>query len=85
MSMISGRRKPSTPFLSLSSRLQFPLTLGFRINLGRARTIPDQTQNGVKVHRTVKIRMDAGAGGGFFKDKGYVPAVEFEVEPSWVD
>ena len=49
MSMISRRRKPSTPFLFLSSRLS--LTLGFRINLGRARTIPDQTQNGVKVHQ----------------------------------
>ena len=73
--------KYAFPFPFLPS----PLTLGFRINLGRARTIPDQTQNGVKVHRTVKIRMDAGAGGGFFKDKGYVPAVEFEVEPSWVD
>jgi len=56
------------------------------INLGFPRIIPKQERMGVKVHRTVKIRMEAT---GLFEDKSkalkkYVPAAKLDVEPSWV-
>ena len=56
--------------------------MGCRINLGRARIIPKQAQNGIRVHRTVKIRMEVE---GFFKDGKYEPGAKLEVEPLWVD
>jgi len=51
------------------------------INFGGPRIIPKQAVLGVKVHRSVKIRMEAE---GFFKDKKYQPAAKF-LEPTWVD
>ncbi|KAJ3836743.1 hypothetical protein EV361DRAFT_951281 [Lentinula raphanica] len=63
-------------------------------NLGRARHIPCKAQRGVKVHRTVKIRMDAEAGAlvddrekGKGKEKGkkYVPRPKWDFNPVWVD
>lgn len=50
-------------------------TTEYGINLGSARHIPKQRTNGVKVHRSVKLRMDAG----------YKPAAKWDVEPIWVD
>lgn len=52
------------------------------INLGRARKIPRQKKQGVLVHRSVKIRMEAGehADGG-----PYTPRAKWKVEPTWVD
>jgi hypothetical protein len=53
-----------------------------RINLGRPRVIPRQKRQGFNVHRSVKVRMEAGdrvAGGK------YVPRAEWKVEPNWVD
>jgi hypothetical protein len=51
------------------------------INFGGPRTIPKQKKIGVKVHRSVKIRMQAE---GLFKDKKYAPAAKLDVEPEWV-
>ena len=67
----------SLPFLFANDGL-----VVYRINLRRARTIPERAKNGIKVHRTVKIRMDAD---GFFKDGKYEPAAKLEVEPQWID
>jgi uncharacterized protein (DUF2235 family) len=54
------------------------------INLGRPREIPEDAQvlNGVKVHRTVKMRMDAC---DTMTGKIYRPRLKFAVEPTWVD
>ena len=68
----------------LPSPLFHALTYQDRVNLGSARSIPDQTKNKVKVHRTVKIRMDAGASGEFFKDKGYETAAKFKDDSLWI-
>ncbi|KAJ3795996.1 hypothetical protein GGU11DRAFT_686682 [Lentinula aff. detonsa] len=65
-------------------------------NLGRARHIPCKAHGGVKVHRTVKIRMDAeagalvdgqekGKGKGKGKGKKYIPRPTWDFEPMWVD
>jgi hypothetical protein len=53
-----------------------------RANLGRARVIPGQEENGVYVHRTVKLRMD------HYVDpsgKKYKPRAHFRVVPTFVD
>ncbi|KAJ4471533.1 hypothetical protein J3R30DRAFT_3710078 [Lentinula aciculospora] len=63
-------------------------------NLGKARHIPSKMQGGVKVHRTVKIRMDAevdalvddkGKGKGKMKLKKYAPRPKWDFDPVWVD
>ncbi|KAJ3852000.1 hypothetical protein EV368DRAFT_74289 [Lentinula lateritia] len=61
-------------------------------NLGRARHIPRNVQGGIKVHRTVKIRMDADAvalvdSKGKVKGKGkkYIPRPKWDFDPVWVD
>ncbi|KAF9076899.1 hypothetical protein BDP27DRAFT_1312788 [Rhodocollybia butyracea] len=52
------------------------------LNLGRARKIPRQKANGVKVHRSVKMRMDAGYEDG----KKYTPRAKFDFKHvTWVD
>ena len=58
-----------------------------RSNLARPRFIPKQKSNGFKVHRSVKMRMEAG-----FEDeagrqagKKYKPKPHFAVEPIWID
>jgi hypothetical protein len=55
----------------------------FSWNLGRPRIIPKQAVRGVKVHRTVKMRMEA-EGHGKAKAK-YKPKAALTVEPTWVD
>lgn len=50
------------------------------INLGGPRDMP-KIKDGVKVHRSVKLRMEAE---GFFKDKHYKPAARMDFEPQWV-
>jgi hypothetical protein len=57
-------------------------THNLSINFGRPRHIPKQSKIGVKVHRSVKIRMEAEK---LFKDKNYSPAAKWDVEPMWVD
>lgn len=52
------------------------------VNLGRAREIPRQSKQGVLVHRSVKIRMEAGEG---VADGPYTPRAKWKVEPIWVD
>ncbi|KAG6866325.1 hypothetical protein C0991_005792 [Blastosporella zonata] len=55
----------------------------FRPNLANPRFIPKQHSNGVKVHRSVKLRMDAQSPPGH-KCK-YSPRAHFSVEPTWID
>ncbi|TFK33616.1 hypothetical protein BDQ12DRAFT_766453 [Crucibulum laeve] len=51
-------------------------------NLGRGRKIPRQEKNGVRVHRSVKMRMEAGYADG----KKYVPKANLDVSRvTWVD
>ncbi|KAJ8584078.1 hypothetical protein M405DRAFT_798490 [Rhizopogon salebrosus TDB-379] len=53
----------------------------YKINMGGGRHVPRQHKVGVKVHRSVKIRMEAdGLEGG-----KYWPKAKLRVEPQWVD
>ncbi|KDQ57349.1 hypothetical protein JAAARDRAFT_157565 [Jaapia argillacea MUCL 33604] len=53
----------------------------FSVNMGKPRIIRKQHRQGLRVHRSVKIRMEAeGLEGG-----SYVPGPEFHVDPIWVD
>ena len=49
--------------------------------MGRGRHIPLQRKNGVKIHRSVRIRMAAQG----LADENYVPMANLKVEPTWVD
>ena len=56
------------------------------MNLGRPRVLPDQEKNGVKVHRSVKMRMAANK----LKSAEWTPYVpmanaDWECEPIWED
>ncbi len=48
--------------------------------------IPDQRDNGFKVHRSVKMRMEAEFEDEKKRRKGekYTPRAKFEVEPTWI-
>ncbi|KAI5116432.1 hypothetical protein M0805_000211 [Coniferiporia weirii] len=48
------------------------------LNRGRPRVFPQQAKNGIKVHRSVKMRMEA-------QGLDYKPRLRFEVDPEWVD
>jgi hypothetical protein len=52
-----------------------------RINMGRQRFIPKQHTCGVKVHRSVKLRMEAEVKNG----TKYRPKAKLTVEPTWID
>ena len=54
-----------------------------RVNMGRPRYVAMQRKNGIKIHRSVKIRMEAQGIVGV-KEK-YSPKVELRVQPTWVD
>ncbi|KAJ7912904.1 hypothetical protein B0H13DRAFT_1613010 [Mycena leptocephala] len=54
----------------------------FNWNMGRGRFIPKQKTNGVRVHRTVKTRLEAQTEHG----RKYKPKAEFDLEQTtWVD
>ncbi|GJJ13726.1 hypothetical protein Clacol_007982 [Clathrus columnatus] len=53
------------------------------INLGRPRKITGQKRHGVKVHRSVKIRMEAGQ--VVAEGVAYTPRAKWKIEPTWVD
>ncbi|KAH7876941.1 uncharacterized protein C8R40DRAFT_998572, partial [Lentinula edodes] len=55
----------------------------FGFNLARPRHIPEQSSNGVYVHRSVKIRMEAEKVGSNGKHRRYSPKAHLEVEPIW--
>ncbi|TFK49640.1 hypothetical protein OE88DRAFT_361764 [Heliocybe sulcata] len=55
---------------------------GFVINRGRPRTIRRQKRDGVKVHRTVKLRMAAAK---LLEGGQYEPRATWHVDPTWVD
>lgn len=54
-------------------------------NLARPRFIPKQLKNGVKVHRSVKLRMEAEYESEEKKGKKYKPKPRLHVEPIWID
>lgn len=82
---LSTRRSFSLfPFSLNSSRS------GIRMNRGRGRRVPHiHVKEGIKVHRSVKLRMEAARRGHLFDVHGreatYVPRVKWDVEPEWVD
>ncbi|KAJ7292621.1 hypothetical protein C8J57DRAFT_1428731 [Mycena rebaudengoi] len=53
-------------------------TKKLEVHRGRGRHLPRQSTHGVKIHRTVKIRMEAA---------GYIPKANLrpETQPTWVD
>jgi len=51
----------------------------FKWNLGHPRVIPKQAVRGVKVHRSVKMRMEAEG------PKKYKPKPKLRPDPTWVD
>ncbi|KAF8581738.1 hypothetical protein K439DRAFT_200070 [Ramaria rubella] len=55
----------------------------FGWNLARPRFIPKQKKQGVKVHRSVKMRMEAEYEA--YPGTKYKPRALFSVEPTWVD
>ncbi|KAF8157843.1 hypothetical protein B0H34DRAFT_431646 [Crassisporium funariophilum] len=59
----------------------------FGSNLARPRFIPKQRSNGFKVHRSVKLRMDAEYENEKARQKGkkYQPKPHWRVEPTWID
>lgn len=58
-----------------------------RINRANPRYIPQQRTNGFKVHRSVKMRMEAEYEDEQRRQKGkrYIPKPIFKVTPDWVD
>lgn len=67
----------------LSSTCCYLLTLGYRINRGRGRVVPKQRYDGVKLHRTVKIKMETPDEDG----KKYTPKAKLikTLVPTWID
>ncbi|KAG1859837.1 hypothetical protein F4604DRAFT_1792077 [Suillus subluteus] len=53
----------------------------YTVNMGHGRHVQRQHQDGVKVHRSVKIRMEADN----LKGGKYWPKAKLKVEPKWVD
>ena len=53
--------------------------------MGRPRHVAMQMRSGIKVHRSVKIRMEAQGIVGIKENEKYSPKVEFRVEPTWID
>ncbi|KAG2037507.1 hypothetical protein BDR03DRAFT_956764 [Suillus americanus] len=53
----------------------------YTVNMGHGRHVQRQHQDGVKVHRSVKIRMEAD----HLKGGKYSPKAKLKVEPKWVD
>ena len=53
----------------------------YSVNMGSGRNVPDQFKKGIKLHRTVLLRMEAE---GFVGGK-YWPKARFAVKPTWVD
>ncbi|KAI6154269.1 hypothetical protein BKA82DRAFT_1006214 [Pisolithus tinctorius] len=51
-----------------------------KVNMGRGRHIPNQ-RRGLKIHRSVKIRMEADA----LPEGKYFPRAKLKVEPIWMD
>jgi hypothetical protein len=54
-------------------------TRTLHINLGNGRVIPEAQARSLKVHRTVKLRMEVE------EKKKYKPKARWAVEPTWVD
>jgi len=59
----------------------------FRPNMGSPRYIPRQGKSGLKVHRSVKMRMEAEYEDEVRRQKGkrYIPKPIFKAEPTWID
>ncbi|KAH6909129.1 hypothetical protein BKA70DRAFT_1277545 [Coprinopsis sp. MPI-PUGE-AT-0042] len=59
----------------------------FGPNLAHQRFIPNKTKSGVKVHRSVQLRMEAEYEEEKLRQKGkkYVPKAKLPLQPTWVD
>jgi hypothetical protein len=59
----------------------------FASNMAHPRFIPQQRTNGFKVHRSVKLRMEAEFEDEKRRSRGkkYAPKPKFKVEPTWID
>ena len=79
---MATRCRSSREYLLTHKQRAARILLLFRINVGRARRVNNQAAKGIKVHRSVKMRMEAEARA---LGKKYVPKLKFEVEPTWVD
>lgn len=77
---------PDVVLENIRSKLVFISTINFRPHLGASRTIPHQL-DGFKVHRSVRLRMNAEFEDEHAREMGrrYVPKAEFHLEPTWVD
>lgn len=53
--------------------------------MGRARHIPQQRTNGFKVHRSVKLRMEAEYEDEKKEGKRYTPKTVWKVQPTYID
>ena len=62
---------------SLANKTMSP----YRINFARPRFIPKQHSSGVKVHRSVQLRMEAQKKNG----RKYQPKAHLAVDPTWID
>lgn len=51
------------------------------MNLGEGRKVYRQRTDGLHLHRTIKIRMEAEG----LPEGRYKPRAKFEVEPRWMD
>ena len=56
-----------------------------RVNMGRPRHVAMQKKSGIKIHRSVKLRMEALGLDGMKEGEKYSPKVEIRVTPTWVD
>lgn len=74
----------------IKEHLEHGMRTFYTMNRGRGRRVPHiHVKEGIKVHRSVKLRMEAARRGHLFDVHGreatYVPRVKWDVEPEWVD
>jgi len=73
--------------LSLLELITVFFVVRYRANMAQPRCIPKQRTNGLKVHRSVKLRMEAEFEDEKRRSKGkkYIPKPHFKVELTWID
>ena len=69
-------------FVLAMSRLVTLASVSISINHGRARVLTQQDKNGILVHRSVLMRMEADER---VLGKQYKPRLKFAVDHTWVD
>jgi hypothetical protein len=74
----------------LKVQMEHGIKRAIRSNLGRGRWFPhEHAKRGIRVHRTVKIRMEAAKNGHLMTPSGkkikYNPKAKWNIDPIWVD